>query len=317
MNLWLIPVGLLALLMAVLAWEALGLLRAQGPRQPRPAQQVGRAPATTADIPRILWTYWDAPTLPPLIEACLANWRRQAPDHELRLLSRANLTDWIAPERLARIDFDRLPAFRQADWIRVELLARHGGIWMDASTVLTAPLDWLHAARAAHHAEYAGYYLERYTQQADLPVVENWLMAAAPGSPLMADLAERFTHYLQQDESACRRDLTAQGRLERVAQGIPDDLRDYLLMHLCLGALLDEHPDRYRLALLPAEDSAFALHRALRWRKRHLYVKLAWCPVPTRMPVLVKLRGPERRICERSLARWGHARFSVLGRFVF
>ena len=31
----------------------------------------------------------------------------------------------------------------RADWIRLELLRRHGGIWLDASTLLTAPLDWV------------------------------------------------------------------------------------------------------------------------------------------------------------------------------
>ncbi|MEJ6002853.1 glycosyltransferase family 32 protein [Paucibacter soli] len=297
--------GLLVLLLALLGRELWQVLCAQAPAQIREVLIGAAAPRAAAGIPKILWTYWHPAPAPLFIQQCLANWRRHAPDHELRLLDRQSLLQWI-PARALRPDFDSLPPYRQADWLRVQLLARHGGIWMDASTLLTRDLAWLHEAQLAAQAEYAGFYIQRYSSRPELPIVENWCMAALPGSAFVRDLAEAFDHALDLGAEAYLDELRAQGRLARVVQDLTPDFQRYLLMHVAASDLLDRAPETYRLALLCAEDSAFAYLAALRWRKRHLYARLALTPCPRRLPALIKLRGGDRQVLERGLAkgRW-------------
>lgn len=317
MSLVLNALGLVAgLLGLLLAYELVGLWFARVPRQPRPAQSVGSGAATHTGIPKVVWSYWDRDPAPAFVQACLANWRQHAADHEIRWLTRDQLDRWIPAERLAAVGLDGLAPYRQADWIRAEVLHRHGGIWIDASTLLTRDLAWLHAARDGHQAEYAGFYLEMFTTRPDQPMVENWLMAAVPGSRFMADLTEAFTRHIQEGESAYVDRLEAEGRRARIVQAIDEGMQHYLLMHLTIADLIDAHPERYRLALLRAEDSALGLHRALRWRKRHLFLKLAWLPCPEPLPDLVKLRSGDRRVCERGLARWGCRQGSFLDRYL-
>ena len=44
--------------------------------------------------------------------------------------------------------FAELHPTKQSDWLRLYLVAHHGGYWFDATTLLTAPLDWMSAPPA-------------------------------------------------------------------------------------------------------------------------------------------------------------------------
>jgi hypothetical protein len=312
---WLLA-GLAALtaLVVVLALrEVLTVLRAQVPVQLRELTVGGRAPACAAEIPKVIWTYWQTSPPPAFVSACLANWRRFAPDHELRLLDRGSLAAWLPG---LRTDFDALPAFRQADWLRIHLLARHGGIWMDASTLLSRDLGWLHEARARHGAEYVGFSIDRYSTRPELPIVENWFMASVPGGGFATALAAAFDAALDQGAEPLLARLHAEGRHARVVQGLTEDFQRYLLMHVAAADLLDRRPQAWRLTLLRAEDGPFAWLAGVGWRKRHLYARLALTPAPRRLPMLIKLRGGDRAVTERN---WLIGRFlasSALGRLV-
>lgn len=300
---------LLLLATALLLWESLTVLRARVPAQTR-AVLVGDAAAPCRDaIPRIIWTYWHPAPAPAFIQACLANWRRFAPDHQVRLLDRDSLSAWLPS---LRADFDSLPAYRQADWLRVQLLARHGGIWMDASMLLSRDLAWLHQTQQQRAADYVGFYIDRYTTRPELPIVENWMMASVPGGRFATALAAAFDRALDEGAEAMLERLRREGRHAPVAQGLTDDFQRYLLMHMAASELLDHQPQAARLVLLRAEDGPFAWHAGVGWRKRHLFARLALAPCPRMLPAVLKLRGGDRTVVERNWRRGLVSPFSAL-----
>lgn len=274
------------------------VLRARVPERTREAV-VGEA-RFSAPIPRIIWTYWHAAPPPDFIQGCLENWQRFAPDHEIRRLDRNSALNWLPA---LRTDFDALPAYRQADWLRIQLLARHGGVWMDASMLLACDLDWLHQQRERCAASYVGFYIDRFTTRPDQPIVENWLMAAAPGCPFARALADAFDQALDEGAEAVLARLAEQGRTARVLQALDPDSQRYLLMHVVVADLLDRHAAAYRLVLLRAEDGPFAWLSRVGWRKTHLYVRIGLTPCPRRLPALLKLRGNDRRVVEKHWLR--------------
>ncbi|KQW43505.1 MULTISPECIES: glycosyltransferase family 32 protein [unclassified Roseateles] len=290
--------ALLVLLTLLFLREVWTVLRARVPARTR--ETVVGEGRCEADIPKVIWTYWHTAPPPDFITACVENWRRFAPDHEIRLLNRDSAPGWLPG---LRADFDALPAYRQADWLRIQLLARHGGIWLDASILLARDLDWLHQQRAHRAASYVGFYIDRFTTRPDQPIVENWLMAAAPGCPFTRDLAEAFDKALDEGAEAVLARLAEQGRASRVLQRLDHDSQRYLLMHVVAADLLDRHGAGYRLALLRAEDGPFAWLCGVGWRKTHLYVRVALTPCPRRLPAVLKLRGNDRRVIERHWQR--------------
>ena len=94
--------------------------------------------------PRRIFTLWlqGEEQAPPLVRACLDRIRRLAG----AVLDERSLFEWIdLPEDIVQKWKDgKMKAAHFADICRVELLYRHGGLWMDATCFLDAPLpEWL------------------------------------------------------------------------------------------------------------------------------------------------------------------------------
>jgi len=306
--------ALLALFSIVAAWELRRILTARVPAQ---VQQtfVGHAKNAPPPIPKIVWAYWHQIPVPDFIAKCQANWRQFAPDHELRLLHQGNIRDWLQDgELLQRLD--ALPPYRQADWLRLQLLAAHGGIWIDASILLCQSLAWVHKTQIEQGSEFVGFYISRFTSRPDQPIVENWFMAAQPASPFVKALAAEFDLAITMGEEAYLAALDQQGVRARVVQALGPKDQIYLIMHVAAAVVLDRHPLAYSLALSRAEDSALAFHAALGWRKRHMFACLALLPCPKRLPMLIKLRGGDRRVFERGVTLGKVRKGSALARLL-
>lgn len=290
---------LLGLLLFALTWEIVQIYWAHVPAYPHIVRLGRKQPPENAapPIPKIIWTYWHALPEPEFIQKCLANWRRFAPGHQLRVLHKDSIHNWLDTTAITD-QFEQLPPFRQADWLRLQLLAKHGGIWIDASTLLTRNLDWVHALQAERGSEYVGFYIDRFTTRPDQPIIENWFMAAVPQSHFIKTLAHEFDQALRMGEASYLEKLQASGKLTQVVQGLGPKDQLYLIMHVAAAFILDRTQVDYRLSLIRAEDSALGFHAALKWRKRHLYARLALSPAPTNLPWIIKLRGGDRRVFE-------------------
>jgi hypothetical protein len=259
-------------------------------------------------IPPILWAYWSGGTPPLLVERCFVQWRRLHPGFEVRILDADTVRHYVPdiPPALASAAIAK-----QSDWLRLELLRRYGGIWLDASTILTAPLDWVLAEQARTGADYLGYYLERFTTVPERPVVESWFMAAPAGSPFIEDLQREFT-----DEVITRTGqgyidhLRAQGLYEQVCQRIEPP--DYLSIHLAMQVVL-LRGGAYRLLLAKAEDGPFYYHRLGRWGRTALKMRILFARIGTELPAIVKLRAPDRRRLDDYLARGLYLPDSLVG----
>lgn len=305
--------GLTAIAAGLLLRELVTLLRARVPTQTRAITVGENARTCNAEIPRVIWTYWQPSPPPAFIQACLDNWRRFAPDHALRLLDRDSALQWLPA---LRSDFDAMPAQQQADWLRIQLLARHGGIWMDAAMLLSRDLGWLHETRRRRGADYLGFYIDRYTTRPDLPIIESCLMASVPGGPFVTALAAAFDRALDEGAEALLARLQAEGRHGRVVQALPGDSQQPLLMQVAASDLLDRERQAARLVLLRAEDGPLAWQAGVGWSERRLHARLSLLPVPRVLPAVLKLRDGDLATIERNWRRRLVSPFSALVQLV-
>lgn len=262
-------------------------------------------------IPPIVWAYWQGGTPPLAVQRCIDGWRRLHPHFDIRVLDDRSVLQHL-PALPAALQ-DASPA-KRADWIRLELLLRHGGIWLDASTILTRPLDWVLAEQARTGADFVGYYLALYTSVPERPVVENWFMAAPPASPFIAALQREFTgEVIARSGEEYIAHLQAQGLYEQALQRI--DAPAYLTMHLALQVVL-LRGGAWRLSLARAEDGPYLYHALGGWRRAPLKLRLLFSRIRGPLPPLVKLRAPDRRRLSDYLARGLYLPDSVAGRWL-
>lgn len=267
----------------------------------------------TRAIPRIIWSYWHSEKRPLLVEHCLANWKKYAPDHEIRMLHPAIVPDYLDKGDLPSC-YAELPEYRKADWLRLALLQRYGGIWLDASLFLTDTLDWVQESQRIGRAGYVGFYIDKFTTDHSRPVVENWFMAACPHNAFIEDLCTEFTRQVIEKGGggSYLEMLRNEGEYAAAVQNINQP--DYLVMHVAAGRLLLS--GKYRLCLLRAEDLAFYYPALFNWSKTALYLHLAVYRANARLPGVIKFRSGDRNYFQRRLRLGLYSRHSVVGRYL-
>lgn len=85
-----------------------------------------------------IFTFWEPKeNLPAYIKLCMQTWEKFLPDYEITLLDYSNLNKYLDKKIINRILCKKTTLPKQADCIRVALLYLHGGIWLDADTIIT------------------------------------------------------------------------------------------------------------------------------------------------------------------------------------
>ena len=91
-----------------------------------------------------IWVFWlqGEDGMPPLVKACYKSILNNAEKHTVILLSKDNVRDYVnLPEYIyEKLNSKKmLPAYF-SDIVRENLLYEYGGVWMDATMYMTAPL---------------------------------------------------------------------------------------------------------------------------------------------------------------------------------
>lgn len=255
--------------------------------------ETSAAIAQEVDIPKRIWTYWNQEQPDSFVQQCIQSWRQQCPDYEVQLVHPGNLHRYVPAAELPA-QFAQLHPTKQSDWLRLFLVAQHGGYWLDASTLLTQSLDWMHGTKVASTASFVGFYLEKFTQDPQHPVIESWAFGAKAHSAFVTAWQKEFHHALiDRGTEAYLHELQARPDWDALKQGIRDP--HYLLIHITAQKILRETQLQEQLTLYKAEDSAYFYHHRLHWKWYFLYPQLCLVPCPAAVSPIVKLRGGERR----------------------
>lgn len=253
--------------------------------------------STSHTIPTTIWAYWDG-DVPPLVAKCIESWKLHNPTYKIILLNKGNLSTYLPDVDFASMRHVHDSVQRFSDFVRVHVLAQHGGIWIDGSTICQAPLDWI---QQQPDVEFVGYFTDNMTlpQWRDTcPVLENWAFACIPGSPFMQDWRDemvKITTYSDMKEYS-RHVVQNEGIDPQNIPGAPNDI-EYFAMHLAAQKVMQSNPQKYRLHLQCAEETALRYlcepgsHDIVRTKETE--TKFAWRLIRREFPEepLLKLPG--------------------------
>ena len=96
-------------------------------------------------IPRKIWLFWSqgVSEAPFIVKKCIDSWVKENPTWDVVVLDENNLNKYISLN-LPKNVIANLCIAHQSDLIRLALLSKYGGIWTDATTFCTKPLDeWI------------------------------------------------------------------------------------------------------------------------------------------------------------------------------
>lgn len=134
------------------------------------------------DLP--IWTYWDGP-LTDVIRLCLDRMRRLHPD--IQILKASSFRRIFEDDAVSELDILSEPnPMVRTDMVRNYLLRFHGGIWIDADTIVRDVLPGLGGIRTMMSEGGFDYIGVRTARS-----INNHMMAAPKGSWIAADIWNR------------------------------------------------------------------------------------------------------------------------------
>lgn len=132
-----------------------------------------------------LISYWEGET-PSLIRLCLQSLQKYNPTFHLYDPGSLPYEESLLYER-----YRELPAPQRSDLIRLSLLKRYGGIWVDADSICLQPLKYLLKLAEGH--DLVGVFNEH---QGDGDHILATPFGGRPGSPLIEEAYERVRESL-------------------------------------------------------------------------------------------------------------------------
>jgi hypothetical protein len=155
-----------------------------------------------AQIPRTVWFFWfqGLERAPYVVRKCHDSWVARNPTWRVVSLDAESLPT------VASVDYTvgniaALSRPHQADLLRLDLLAHHGGAWADATCFCVRPLDdWLIPNTASG---FFAFHRPRPDR-----IISNWFLAAQPGNVLVSRLFDwMLTHWMDHSFRADERQL--------------------------------------------------------------------------------------------------------------
>lgn len=176
--------------------------------------------------PKIAWVIWlqGIDHAPEMVRMCIASQKSSLPDYEFHFVSETNYKEWITLPRHIEEKRGRgiIPDAQFSDLLRLALLVRYGGLYMDATVLCTGfGNERLHTRWT--EIELAGLFIFRYFRHGERVAhgLSNWFISARPCHPVLLAVNNALLEYW--------RDY--------------DCLVNYYVMHLFLGEALRRFPE--------------------------------------------------------------------------
>ena len=171
----------------------------------------------------IIWVCWlqGLEIAPEIVKKCVDSVKRNMPKYEVRVLTAENIFEYVTlPEHIVhKYQKGTITFTHFSDILRTALLVQHGGIWFDATVLLTDELP-------AQMTNAPLFFLQKSKLQIIPHMGSSWMLVAQKGNAVLRRLLELLSEYWKKENK----------------------LRDYYLFHLFFYLVL-EHNEEGKKAL--------------------------------------------------------------------
>ncbi|MBP5477371.1 MAG: capsular polysaccharide synthesis protein [Paludibacteraceae bacterium] len=162
---------------------------------------------------KTIWMCWlqGEEQAPPIVRQCIASVRHYASDYNVVVLTAETMSDYVSlPDHIWRkYDSGTITFTHFSDILRTALLVQHGGIWLDATVLLTGSLP-------EHIVQEPLFFLQKSILSLIPHAGSSWLLAAHKGNAELQRVLDVLCAYWKQENI----------------------LRDYYLFHCILYLVL-------------------------------------------------------------------------------
>ena len=156
-------------------------------------------------IPKLIWCFWHSSDLPKSIEKSIMSWRLYNPDYKIHIINKNNIKDFLPELNLKNISGIEGNYQLLSDIVRIHLIYKYGGFWIDSSTFSTMSFDhWLHNILCiTESTEFVGYFNPLFTKKKFMkssPVLENWFFCCPKKSKFIKLWKDEFMKLVRDED---------------------------------------------------------------------------------------------------------------------
>jgi len=215
----------------------------------------------TQDVPKIAWAYWDSETPPKSIQDIMNSRADKIPGWESKYLSEKTIGEYI-DKNTYPAGFEKLIAPHKADWIRLALLEKYGGVWLDAGIIINdvSEMNKIYDILTKEAAEAGVFYLNHHGYKDNIPTyIDNWFIMAPKQSPIIIKWKQEFERAITMGLQEYKQSILKPHMIYPMFD--PNNVEDvYLMPQAALQNILQNSPNKPKLLLLCPGENMFKIH---------------------------------------------------------
>jgi len=196
---------------------------------------------------KVIWWCWlqGIDRAPKIVKACYNSLKRNLPDREIKVIDGVNWSEYVElPEYIVKKwEKGRIPAAMFSDLLRLQLLIKYGGTWIDSTVLCTG----FNGSKVQEFKAFldADLFLFQYTKKGCIPVsISNWFIAACTNNEVLILMRDILFAYWKDYDCTL----------------------DYYIFHLFFAQISKEYPEA--IANMPYGQSMNSLMLLHNWNER-------------------------------------------------
>ena len=251
-------------------------------------------------IPKIIWVFWDK-ELPSLVEKIRKRNEEILISWKINFLNNETIYKFIEKEEFPK-NFYTLSVQHKSDWIRLALLNKYGGVWLDSSIIINDnnALNKLREYSYSKKSQFTGFSFRNYEPDmiSDKNIslyIENWFIMAPVNSIVIKEWFFEFEKAIQFGFINYKTFLKNEGI--NTSKYFREDIDDvYLTQHGCLQFVLQKKLDKPSIIIMPAENDMLSLHHYCKNDSTCVMNEIKNNSSEVRKIPYIKLTGKDRNI---------------------
>ncbi|MDH0970464.1 capsular polysaccharide synthesis protein [Acinetobacter johnsonii] len=249
-------------------------------------------------IPKNIWFYWGGELEKPnIVDICINKVCRLNPSFTVILLTDININQYVSDIEDFIEFFPKIQ--HKSDYIRLAILYKYGGIWLDASILTYQNLDIFIEDMFRNKTDFFAFYNDIRTRDFRYPIIENWFLISSKGNKFIESWLIEYKYALKIGNSKYVEEVKSKN--PEVFHNIKKDQK-YLFNYICAQVVLRDYQGSY--IFWSCNETAFYYHLTGSWRYMLFGIKtfhyanivktLTIFKKPKKNPIMIKLVAGDR-----------------------
>lgn len=141
-------------------------------------------------LPKIIWFLWlqGFDEAPFLVKKCYESWKKHNPGWDIIFLDESNINEHFDIKNIIGENSQYMSKQAQSDIVRINLLNKYGGVWVDSTCFCCKPLEkWLY--------DYMSTGFFAFNDPGSDRPISSWFLSSSLDSPLTSKYCEAVNLY--------------------------------------------------------------------------------------------------------------------------